>query len=76
LTQRLDRGRGGDFRSGAWATSAVDLLQVVAQLVLPLELLTALAAAEVPALGVTHHVQLQLHLAPETFVAQCAAEPA
>jgi hypothetical protein len=24
---------------------------------------------------VTHHVQLQLHLAPETFVAQCAAEP-
>ncbi len=72
MTQRLDRGRGGDFRSGG---AAVDLLEVVAQLVLPLELLPALAAAEVPALGVTHHVQLQLHLAPETFVAQCAAEP-
>ena len=47
-----------------------------AQLVLPFELFAALAAGEVAALRVTHHVQLELHLASKTLVALCAAESA
>jgi hypothetical protein len=55
---------------------AVHLLQVLAQLVLPLELFAALGAAELPRLGVAHHVQLQLHLATKAFLAQLTGVPA
>jgi len=54
----------------------VNLLEMFAQLVLPFKLFAALAAGEVAALRVTHHVQLELHLASKTLVALCAAESA
>ena len=53
----------------------MDLLEMLSQLVLPLELLAALPADELPGLGVAHHVQLHLHLATETLLTQLAAEP-
>ena len=53
----------------------MDLLEMLSQLVLPLELLAALPADELPGLGVAHHVQLHLHLTTETLLTQLAAEP-
>ena len=53
----------------------MDLLEMLSQLVLPLELRAALPADELPGRGVAHHVQLHLHLTTETLLTQLAAEP-